>query len=72
MNLSHEDPIGSMSPKHRLVTAEVVASALDVPIPWVYRAAKCLGMPHHRLGRYVRFDLEEVVEWVRSGAADLY
>lgn len=63
-------PLGGLR-RSAFVTAEHVADALQVSTHFVYRAAKCLGMPSHRLGRYVRFDLDEVLDWVRSGGADI-
>lgn len=53
------------------VTAQHVADELQVSTHFIYRAAKCLGMPSHRIGRYVRFDLDEVLGWVRCGDADI-
>lgn len=58
--------------KRRLVTAEVIATELQFSTKWVYHAVKAMGMPHYRVGRYVRFDLDEVLEWVRDGRADIY
>ena len=55
-----------------LVTARRVAEALEVSTHCVYRAAKHHGMPHCRIGRYLRFDLHEVLAWVREGNADIY
>ncbi len=57
--------------KGGLVDAKEVASVLDVSCHWVYRAVKEYGMPSYRLGRYVRFDLDEVLEWVRAGKASV-
>ena len=61
----------TMKARRAFVTAQHVADELQVSTHFIYRAAKCLGMPSHRIGRYVRFDLDEVLEWVRSGGADI-
>lgn len=67
--LSASYAIGSA---HRgLVSADAVASALDVSRHWVYRAVKQLGMPCHKVGRYIRFDLEDVLTWIREGGAEI-
>lgn len=47
----------------RLVDAPVVAKHLSVPASWVRAQARAENIPHVRLGRYVRFDLEAVDEW---------
>jgi excisionase family DNA binding protein len=43
-----------------LVTVKEVAQHLHVPVSWVYTKAERDEIPCVRVGRYVRFDLEEV------------
>jgi excisionase family DNA binding protein len=50
----------------RLVDAPVVAAHLSVPTTWVREQARAENIPHVRLGRYVRFDLDAVDEWWRA------
>lgn len=38
----------------------------QVPITWWYEQAKAGLIPHIRVGRYIRFDLEEVEGWLRQ------
>ena len=56
-----------MSPSE-LITAKELASRLKVQVSWVYRRTR-LGqeaIPHVRMGKYVRFDWEEVVEFYKG------
>src|SRR5262245_11785021 len=47
-----------------LLDASAVAELLQLPVNWVYAEARAGRLPHVRLGRYVRFRRESVVEWV--------
>jgi excisionase family DNA binding protein len=44
-----------------LLTAEELAEGLKLPISWVYEQSRQGNLPTHRLGRYIRFDLQEVL-----------
>ncbi len=46
-----------------LLDAEGAARLLSVPKTWVLAEARADRIPHVRLGRYVRFDETELVEW---------
>lgn len=48
----------------KLHTADELATLLNVPATWLYRAAREGSIPHVRLGRYVRFDLAAVERWL--------
>lgn len=50
----------------RLVTVHDVAELLNVPTTWVREHTRDGTIPHVRLGRYVRFDEDEVLAWVES------
>ncbi len=45
-----------------LLTSEELADRLKVPLTWVYEQSRQGKIPTHRLGRYIRFDLHEVLE----------
>ena len=45
-----------------LLEPEVLAERLKVPVSWVYEQSRQNQIPTHRIGRYVRFDLNEVLE----------
>jgi excisionase family DNA binding protein len=48
----------------RLVDAQAVAERLGVPRSWVLQQARADAIPTIRLGRYVRFDLDDVDRWL--------
>ena len=45
-----------------LLTAAELAERLKVPISWVYEQSRQGKIPTHRMGRYLRFRLQEVVD----------
>jgi excisionase family DNA binding protein len=44
-----------------LLTPENLADRLKVPLSWVYEQSRQGNIPTHRIGRYIRFDLHEVI-----------
>jgi excisionase family DNA binding protein len=50
----------------RLLDAAAIAERLGVPKSWVLESARSGAMPCVRLGRYVRFDVGDVDEWIAS------
>jgi len=44
-----------------LLTPEDLADRLKVPVSWVYEQSRQGNIPTHRIGRYIRFDLHEVI-----------
>jgi excisionase family DNA binding protein len=49
-----------------LLDAKAAAALLNVPPSWVLAEARADRIPHVRLGRYVRFDAAELLEWCRA------
>jgi excisionase family DNA binding protein len=49
-----------------LLDAAGAAELLSVPKSWLLAEARADRVPHIRLGRYVRFDQEELAGWVRT------
>jgi excisionase family DNA binding protein len=45
-----------------LLTPEELAEKLRIPVSWVYEQSRQNQIPTRRLGRYIRFDLREVLE----------
>ena len=45
-----------------LLTPEELAEKLKIPVSWVYEQSRQKKIPTHRLGRYIRFDIREVLE----------
>ena len=65
-------PSGTQPRGERLISATEVADLLAVPVTWVREATRAGRLPHVRLGRYVRYERDEVLDWVtqqRSGRA---
>ena len=57
----------STQSKCELLTVQQVAELLQVPVSWVYgrmRKRSLERLPAYRLGKYWRFDREEVLAWV--------
>jgi excisionase family DNA binding protein len=50
----------------RLLDASEVADRLSVPKSWVLESARSGALPCVRLGRYVRFDENDVRAWLES------
>ncbi len=50
-----------------LLTAEELAVSLNVPLSWVYEQSRMGNIPTHRLGRYIRFNLSEVLSCQKKG-----
>ena len=44
-----------------LLTSEDLAERLKVPLSWVYEQSRQGKIPTHRIGRYIRFNLAEVL-----------
>lgn len=56
-----------MSPVE-LITAKELAKRLNVQVSWIYRRTR-LGqeaIPHVKMGKYVRFDWEEVLDFLKQ------
>ena len=51
-----------------LLTPEELSERLKVPLTWVYEQSRLGNIPKHKLGRYLRFDLQEVIESQRKTA----
>lgn len=57
----------STQSKCELMTVQQVAELLQVPVSWVYgrlRKRSLEKLPGYRLGKYWRFDKEEVLAWL--------
>ena len=52
-----------------LLTAGELATKLSVPVSWVYEQSRLGKIPTHRIGRYVRFNLQDVLKAAESGRA---
>jgi excisionase family DNA binding protein len=55
-----EEIAKALEPKE-LYTPDELAEKLKLPVSWVYEQSRQDAIPTHRLGRYIRFDLQEVL-----------
>lgn len=53
--------VGENGQQHGLLDPDELAAKLKVPVSWVYEQSRQGNIPTHRLGRYIRFDLAEVL-----------
>ena len=53
--------LGPIKDKELLEPGELAAK-LKVPVSWVYEQSRLNKIPTHRIGKYLRFDLHEVIE----------
>ena len=63
----HAATAGETLTQDRLMTVHEVADLLQVPVSWVYgrtRRRSAERLPGYRLGKYWRFDRDEVLTWV--------
>jgi excisionase family DNA binding protein len=68
-----EDAIMRAQNFHELLTHEELAQRLKVPASWVYEKTRkrCVNpIPSKPMGRYVRFDWDEVVKWIEQQAQE--
>jgi len=66
MSLRKNENIKSV--EHKLLTADQIAEILNVPKSWIYeRTRQGQGaIPFIRLGSYVRFNQEEVINFFKN------
>lgn len=57
-----------MSDRRPLIDAKAAGELLGVPHTWLLREARRDAVPHVRLGRYVRFDADQLLAWARNRA----
>ncbi len=50
----------------KLVGIKTMAEKLDVPESWIYSRTRTGEIPHYKIGKYVKFDESEVMDWVRK------
>lgn len=69
----HAATAGKCSDAPHLLTVSEVAQLLQVPVSWVYARTRHRNnsrLPGYRLGKYWRFDRDEVLAWVQNQAKD--
>lgn len=59
--LGMHEPGNGFSP---LIDAKAAGELLGVPHTWLLAQARAGRIPHHRLGHYVRFNTEDMKQWL--------
>jgi len=57
-----------MNTSKRLINVKELAEILNVPVSWIYQRTR-LGteaLPHIRIGKYVRFDVDQVLAFLQA------
>jgi len=49
-----------------LIDAKAAGRLLGVPHTWLLAQARAGTIPHHRLGHYVRFSVDDLQQWLRE------
>jgi excisionase family DNA binding protein len=49
-----------------LIDAKAAGELLGVPHTWLLAQARERRIPHHRLGHYVRFNPEDLGDWLKE------
>ena len=52
------------------LTIDEAAALIRVPKSWLYERTRTNTVPHLKLGKYLRFDREELVTWTRQFRRD--
>ncbi len=55
------EPIHGFAP---LIDAKAAGELLGIPHTWLLAQARAGRIPHHRLGHYVRFNTEDIKQWL--------
>lgn len=50
----------------KLLTVEELARFLHVPKSWIYDRTYRDEIPHFKIGKLLRFDLEKIEEWLKE------
>lgn len=50
----------------QLVDVHEAAAMFDVPYTWFYKRTTSGELPTQKLGKYVRFDVDDLSEWIRA------
>ena len=49
-----------------LIGISEMAKKLDVPVSWIYSRTRTNEIPCIRLGKYLKFDSERVMQWIQE------
>ena len=57
----------------QLLNVQELADMLNVPVSWIYdrtRSGSTDHIPHYKIGKYLRFAEEEVIDYLRFKCVD--
>jgi len=54
----------------KLIGVNELAEILGVPPSWVYARSRTDSIPMIRVGKYIKFDLDEVMVWLKKSGGD--
>jgi len=57
-----------MNKDQKFLTVGELAEVLDVPKSWIYERTRHNEIPHFKMGKYVRFDIDEVQKWLEANS----
>ena len=49
-----------------LISINEMAKKLDVPVSWLYSRTRTNDIPHYKVGKYVKFEPDEVWNWLKT------
>ena len=49
-----------------LISIKEMAKILDVPVSWLYSRTRTNEIPHFKVGKYVKFSPEAVLQWIQE------
>lgn len=49
-----------------LIGIKEMAKKLDLPVSWLYARTRTDEIPHYKIGKYVKFDAERVMQWIEK------
>jgi len=49
-----------------LIGISEMAKKLDVPVSWIYSRTRTNEIPHYKIGKYVKFDSERIMQWIKD------
>lgn len=58
--------LGNGQAVDELISPEELSKRISVPVSWVYEQSRLGEIPTHRVGRYIRFSVAEVLESQRK------
>lgn len=48
------------------MTIDQIAELLQVPTSWIYERTRSNTIPHHKVGKYLRFNSKEIHDWLEN------